>query len=141
LSKALAILFITILALSVVPVGAVTLDEARSDLAKAFVRVQNAEQAGYDVSSLVEELKTATGLLNAGGNDNLVQASALISDVLASTPTVTSSWIQAQNTGLFVRLALLAALGVIASLVWFYGSDIYWWLWRRTLRGWRVERI
>jgi hypothetical protein len=141
MSRALVILFVTILALSVVPVGAVTRDEARAELETAFVGVQSAERAGYYVAGLVGELNTAAGLLDAGGNDNLAQASTLISDVLASTPTLTSAWIQAQMIRIFVRIVLLATLGVAASIVWFYGSDIYWWLWRRALRGWRVERV
>jgi hypothetical protein len=141
LSRALAsLLLVVLLAMSVVPVGAVTQDEARAELAKAFDGVQRAERSMGNVGRLVGELNTAAHLLDVGGDDNVAQASALISDVLASTPTVESSGSQAQTTRLIIRGVLLAVLGAAALLVWLYGSKAYWGLWLRARGGWRVER-
>ena len=141
MSRVLAgLLVVALLAVLVAPVGAVTQDEARADLARAFVGVQRAERAYGNVGRLVGELNTAAHLLDVGGDDNVAKASALISDVLASTPSVESSGSQAQTTRLAIRGVLLGILGVAALLVWFYGSRVYWGLWLRARGGWRVER-
>ena len=141
MSRALAgLLFVALLAVSAVPVGAVTRDEARADLARAFVGVQRAERSFGYVTGLVDKLNTAARLLDTGGDDNVAQASALISDVLVLTPSVESSGSQAQTMRLAIRGVLLAVLLAAAVLVWFYGSRVYWGLWLRARGKWRVER-
>jgi hypothetical protein len=136
----IGILFFTILAVLVVPVGAVTQDEARTDLARAFVGVHRAERSFAYVGDLVDKLNTAAHLLDAGGDNNVAQASVLISDVLASTPSRESVGSQTQTMRLAIRGVLLAVLAVSALLVWFYGSRVYYGLWLRMRGGWRVER-
>ena len=122
------------------PVGAITQDEAKADLARAFVGVQRAERSFAYVGDLVDKLNTAAHLLDAGGDDNVAQASVLISDVLTSTPSRESTGSQAQIMRLAIRGVLLAVLAVSALLVWFYGSKVYYGLWLRTRGGWRVEQ-
>ena len=134
------LLIVAFLALSVMPVGAITRDEARAELAKAFVGVQRAERAYGYVAGLVEKLNTATRLLDVGGDDNVAQAAALISNVLALTPSVESLGNQAELTRLVLTGVSLVILGAAALLVWRYGSRVYWGLWLRVRGGWRVER-
>lgn len=142
LSKVVSfILIVTIIFGSVVIANATTQDEARTELARAFTGVQSAERAGYNVAELAKELNNAASLLDSGGENNVAQALALIQNVSASTPVVPPNWIQAQTDRLVMRIAIVLVLGAAAFLVWFYGSNVYWWFWRRTLRGWRVERI
>ena len=136
----IGILFFTILTVLVVPVSAVTQDETKADLARAFVGVQRAESSFAYVGDLVDKLNTAARLLDAGGDDNVAQASVLISDVLASTSSRESAGSQAQTMRLAIMGVLLAVLAVSAMLIWFYGSRVYYGLWLRTRGGWRVER-
>jgi hypothetical protein len=136
----IGVLVIVLLTVSVVPVGAVTRDEARAELARAFVDVRYAESSFAYVGDLVDKLNTAAHLLDVGGDDNVAQASALISAVLASTPSRISAGSQYETTRLAIRGVLLAILIVSALLVYFYGSRLYWGLWLRSRGKWRVER-
>ncbi len=119
------------------PARAVTVDQARSDLASAYVAVESAEAAGGNVTALVWRLNIAAALIDTGKVD---EASQIIGEVMASAPQVqmvgaeriTNRYIV---TG--VALVLLVAAGV---LVWLRGSRWYWGAWLRAHRGWRIEK-
>ena len=143
ISKCKKIIFIAIIAilLLVTPsfVKALIKDDLQNSLAQAYMGVQRAESVGYNVEGLLRDLNTAASLIDEGGDANISKAASIIASVSQNTPNVTSEVIQAQTTRLVIRVAILGVLGITALVIWFYGSRIYWWVWRKSFDGWRVE--
>ena len=139
--KTLTFFFVLLLiAAEVTPVQASTSDELRLEIENAFVRVQGAERNGGNVTLLVAELNKAAVLLDAGGEENLTQASVYIQWVKAATPLVNSEGTRNNSLRLTLTVASLVVLGILGVLVLTQGSKIYWRLWLRFHGGWKVER-
>jgi len=126
----------------VVPsVGAVTVEEARTNLARAYVVVSGAEAAGGNVTALAWRLNEAAALINAGGGDNLAKADGVINEVLAAAPQVQSAGAERITNRYIATGVVLVVLVVVGVAVWLRGSRWYWGAWVRAKRGWRVERV
>jgi hypothetical protein len=134
------ILIFVLLATIVTPVKGVSLDVVRSELVRAFVEVQKAEQDGADVSLLAPKLEAAAVLLNEGGEDNISRALALILEVRIAVPTAVTLGNQYAYNRSIITIISVATLGILGALILVYGSKFYWGLWLRIRGGWRVER-
>ena len=138
-----AVLFVALLFLAVAApcVGAVSVDDARSRLAGAYVAVAAAEAAGGDVLALALRLNEAASLIDAGGAEKLGDAIRIIDEVVATAPLVQSSGAERITNRYIVTGMALVVLAAASVAVWFRGSKWYWGLWLRAKRGWRVERV
>jgi len=112
-------------------------------LAEAYVAVAEAERLGGDVSGLVGELNQALILLEEGEmrKDEVVLQEALskVEDVVARAPVVGQggmSAMQARTVQSWLVVGVVMALGVI---VWRYEPKIFWRLWVRSKRRWKVK--
>ncbi len=133
----MALLFLSVI---VPTASAVSVDDARSRLARAYEAVAAAEAAGGNVTVLAWRLNEAASLIDAGGDAKLEDAGRIIDEVLAAAPSVQAAGEERIMTRYIVTgiaLVILAAAGV---LVWFRGSRWYWGAWLRVKHGWRVER-
>jgi len=105
--------------------------------------VAKAERLGGDVSGLVDELNQALTLLEEGEtrNDEAMLQGALskVEDVVANAPVAGQGGVaamQARKVQSWLVIGVVAALGVI---VWRYEPRIFWRLWVRSKRGWKVK--
>ncbi len=130
-----------LLGLVVPSAGAVTVDEARADLARAYVAVSSAEAAGGDVTVLTLRLNEAASLIDAGGSQKLDDAVRIINEVSAAAPLAQSAGAERITNRYIVTGLALVVLAVAGVAVWFRGSRWYWAGWLRAKRGWRVERV
>ncbi|MDP2900226.1 MAG: hypothetical protein Q8O47_04590, partial [Candidatus Bathyarchaeota archaeon] len=74
------------------------------------------------------------------GEADLVEADALIRGVEAAASSVESGGAQSRTMRYVETGFVLVVLAAAAALVWLYGSRVFWRLWIRTKRGWRVEQ-
>jgi len=118
-------------------------ERVRLKLAEAFAAVAEAERLGGDASRLVDELNQALILLEEGEmrNDEVMLQEALskVEDVVARALVIRRSGVaamQARTVQSLLVIGLVAALGVI---VWHYEPKIFWRLWVRNKRRWKVK--
>jgi hypothetical protein len=139
--KASAFLFLGLLLSTYItaPVYAKSNDELRLELGAAFTKVAEAESAGGDVSDLVQVLNLAASLIDKGDEASLKSAEDMIQYVSVFALEKKEEGVQATNYQHIVLGATLGALVASAAIIWFYGSRVFWALWTRTKRGWRVE--
>lgn len=139
--KASAFLFLGLLLSTYItaPVYAKSNDELRLELGAAFTKVAEAELAGGDVSDLVQVLNLAASLIDKGDDASLKSAEDMIQYVSVFALEKKEEGVQATNYQHIVLGATLGALVASAAIIWFYGSRVFWALWIRTKRGWRVE--
>jgi len=139
--KAYAFLFLGLLLSTYItaPVYAKSSDELRLELGAAFTKVAEAEWAGGDVSDLVQVLNLAASLIDKGDDASLKLAGDMIQYVSVFALEKKEEGVQATNYQHIVLGATLGALVASAAIVWFYGSRVFWALWIRIKRGWRVE--
>jgi hypothetical protein len=139
--KASAFLFLGLLLSTYItaPVYAKSNDELRLELGAAFTKVAEAESAGGDVSDLVQVLNLAASLIDKGDDASLKSAEDMIQYVSVFALEKKEEGVQATNYQHIVLGATLGALVASAAIIWFYGSRVFWALWFRTKRNWRVE--
>ena len=139
--KTFAFLFLGLLLSTYItaPVFAESSDELRLELGAAFIKVAEAEGAGGDVSDLVQVLNSAASLIDKGDDASLKVAEDMIQYVSVSALEKKEEGVQATQYQYIVLAVTLVALIASAAIVWFYGSRVFWALWIRIKRGWRVE--
>jgi len=105
--------------------------------------VAKVERLGSDVSGLVDELNQALILLEEGEMRNdeamLQRALSKVEDVVARAPVAGQGGVaamQARTVQSLLVIGVVAALGVI---VWHYEPKIFWRLWVRNKRRWKVK--
>ena len=123
--------------------------DAHDKVFQAFVLVREADLAGGDVNPLVASLNEALDLIAQG--DSLIstapssaqefyqQAETIADQIMLEAPLVREKGIitQRNNSIMFgVELTILAAFGFI---VYRYVPKMFWRLWLRTHRDWKVQ--
>jgi hypothetical protein len=134
-----AVLLLLLVASSVIVVRAQTQSDLRSALSAAYSEVSRAEAYGGDVGPLVSKLDEAAQLIDSGSASDLVKAQGLIADVSSAASGVGSQGAQSTTTLYFETGVSLVVLAALAVLVWRFGPRVFWGVWLRGKRGWRVE--
>ncbi|MBO3754896.1 MAG: hypothetical protein FGF53_08505, partial [Candidatus Brockarchaeota archaeon] len=112
------------------------LDEARDKIAEAFKAVAEAEKMGGEVSDLVAELNEALKLLEEGE----VQEAVLKADVvIAEAQRVGMEGAAMRKARMLQSAVVLSFLAFSAFSVWRYGPRLFWSLWIRSKRSWKVR--
>ena len=114
-------------------------EEVKERLERAYEAVAEAERAGGDVSGLVDELNQALELLEVGGEDSLAEALSKVDSVLTEAPGAMQAGIVATQLRYTKTAAVVGLLGFSAVLVWRYGPRIFWSIWLRSKKSWRVH--
>jgi len=122
-------------------VYAAPVDDLRIQLSQVFSLVVKAERSGGDVSGLVAKLDQAASLLNAGDAESLARASSLINQVYGNVGNVADLGAKATTLQYLWAGWTIALLGIWGLLIYLYGSRIFWTLWLRLKRDWRVEAV
>ncbi|MDE1858865.1 MAG: hypothetical protein KGI26_07355 [Thaumarchaeota archaeon] len=124
--------------------------QAAGQVAQAYAAVLGAERDGGNVTALVAKLNTAVALIQQAEAVNATdpsraqalfsQASSLAQQVLQAAPGVAAagrSSVFAGQIELFVETAVLVALAAVAYI---FAPRVFWRLWLRTRRDWRVKK-
>lgn len=117
--------------------------EARDKLAEAFEAVAEAEGAGGDVSGLVEQLSEAAILLERAGvegDEGLLRDLLLkVEGVIAEAPVVAQHGAAEEQARMVWSWFVVGLVAVLAVIVWRYEPRVFWRLWVRSKRGWKVK--
>ena len=118
-------------------------NEAKTKLATAFEGVAEADAKGGNVTTLVVELNHALALLERGeanGDEGLIRdAISKAEEVTAEAPIIGKQGEEAAQVRLAETFLVLSLLALSAVIVWRYGPRVFWELWTRSRRDWRVE--
>ena len=119
------------------------MDEARVKLGVAFEAFAEAERMGGDVSQLVKELNEALALLERGeaeGDDALLYEAILkAEEVAARAPAIGRDGEAAARARIIQTGLVVGLVAVSAAIVWRCGPMLFWRLWTRSKREWRVR--
>jgi len=119
-------------------------------IAEAYTSVLGVEQKGGNVTLAVASLNNAISLVQEADSINstdparaqalYAQASAVAQQVIGGSPAVAAAGtasVQSAEVALGVETVILVALAVLAYL---YTPRVFWTLWFRAHRGWRVSK-
>ncbi|MCP8309503.1 MAG: hypothetical protein H3Z54_12570 [archaeon] len=123
-------------------------NDAHEKVMQAFTSMQEAGNAGGDVSNLVDKLNEALDLISqgdsiassnpSGAQELYQQAEDIANQVTLEAPVVREEGIlarQSNNKILGVELVILALLGFI---VYRFGPKLLWKLWLHAHKDWKV---
>ena len=101
---------------------------------EAFTAVKAAEEAGADVSGLVESLNEALTLIESGDS-----ATGLLENIIYEAEIARSAAVNQGNIDAGVAILKVVFLVGTAVFVWLRGDVYFWRLWRRTKEGFLVD--
>ena len=108
---------------------------AQNDLlAEAFTAIKAAEDAGADISGLVESLNEALAVIESGDS-----ASGLLEDIILDADMARLAAVNQGNIDAGVAILKVVVLVGAAAFVWLRGDEYFWRLWRRTKEGYLVD--
>ncbi|MDD1776130.1 MAG: hypothetical protein LUP94_02125 [Candidatus Methanomethylicus sp.] len=143
-----ALLLFLVLGSTAVPCVRATPDEAalRAAVQSTFAQVLSAEQDGANVTNAAAKLNTALGLIENAATESgtvrdemLASAESILAEVSASIPALKSEGEQALFWGNVTLLSEIAltAMGLIFAYI--LVPLIYWRLWLRSKRDWKLQ--
>jgi len=148
----LLLLIFSIVLLSLGPVMQSDAQVAQSSSVEAKVLgsltlVQNAQASGGNVSSLVAQLNQAAQLVldsrqtrnSTRAGVDLARAASIADNVSALAPGVRAEGIVNTRNDLIATGVELVMLGASCVLVYIYLPRIFWRMWTRAHRNWRIE--
>lgn len=111
---------------------------------EAFSAISNSEKSGADISPLVKEINGILETLESSGSKVSVvqerEISAKSDAIVTKSSELSRAGVAKNQERLMITSILVAALGVFAFLVYIYEPRIFWRLWIRTKRNWKVSR-
>ncbi|MCP8307145.1 MAG: hypothetical protein H3Z53_08720 [archaeon] len=123
--------------------------DAHEKIIEAFASMQEADNAGGDVSHLANKLNEALDLISQGDSiassnssraqELYQQAEDIANKVILEAPLVQEEGILAQqNSNIMLRVEL-AVLAVLGFIVYRFGPKLLWRLWLRAHSDWKVR--
>ncbi|MEM3437496.1 MAG: hypothetical protein QXP55_03030 [Nitrososphaerales archaeon] len=153
LAYRLSLLIVLTLALIIQPYSLINAQASSNDahekIIEAFVSVQEADNAGGDVSYLVNKLNEALDLISQAdsiASSNPIQAQELYqqaediaNQVILEASLVKEEGILArQNSNIMLGIEL-AILATLSFILYKFGPKLLWRLWLRAHKDWRVR--
>jgi hypothetical protein len=126
--------------LYVPPTSALTENEVRADLMKAYEAVEKAESAGGDVHNLVLILNDATRRIPGASEAQLIDIKALVDLVLIEAPRIEIQGAEKITNQLYIVVVVMMIITAMTLVLWRSMSHWFWTAWLRMHRGWRVEK-
>lgn len=121
-----------------------------AEIDSAYVRVRTIEGEGGNVTGVVGQLNQALSLVatgetyETGAPDQAQalysQAESIIQSVNQELPGVESSGMASARSEVLWLTFTLAALAAIGIETYFFGGRIFWSLWTRSHKNWRVKK-
>jgi hypothetical protein len=139
-SRLVGLVLLVSVLLSAPSVTALTEDEIRAELMRAYESVATAEEAGgyvIDMVSLLDEI--ARNLPNAAP-DQLENYKTIINFILVKAAATEVSGRQSNINELYEIALVVLIVAVLGLLIWSKGSSWFWATWLRAHHGWRIER-
>ncbi len=146
----IAVILLFGLAFAALPVHAQQSAQVSAQIGQAYIAVLNAEGNGGNVTSLVAKLNSAISLLQQADKINSTnptqaqslysQASTLATQVVQASPATASAGkasVANAQVELVVETTILVGLAAVAYL---YTPRIFWRIWFRTHRKWKVSK-
>ncbi len=115
--------------------------ELRERMFDAFQAVVVAENAGGDVSELVQDLNAMITLTETDGAVDPAVFESYVVELISQASQVQRSGVSETRQSLIISVSVVLVLLASAGLVWFYGSRVFWSVWLRIKRGWVVKRL
>jgi uncharacterized membrane protein len=109
--------------------------QMESKLIEGYLSIRRAEEAGGDVSKMVDALNQALRLAQGGDE---AEAERLVGQVVAMEPEVSRLGAEASRARLYVGVGSLAAASIAIVGAFIYLRHRVWAYWARLHRGWRV---
>ena len=120
----------------------------RDSLRTTFLKLQDAEKRGANITSAAQKLDRALQLIDQVKNNQndsdgtlLSQATSLIDEVDSSIPSLTKD---GENRMLWNNVALvstIAFLVILCLFVYLYLPNLMWSLWTRSRSDWKVKTV
>jgi len=119
----------------------------RQGILEAFASIQKVEEDGGNVSRLIILLNRAIRLEREGelaadpvrANQLYDEARGIVDEVMAAAPRVREEGMTALSNRTIWTAIDLTGLVLISLFVYILGPRIFWILWLRAHRGWRVS--
>jgi hypothetical protein len=127
--------------LSVPSAGALTEDDVRDDLARAYESVVRAEAAGGYVAGMVSQLDDVARKLPDATPASLEAYNTMIDAVMVEAASAEVAGRQSGTIRLYEVVTVVMIIVVLGVLFWSRGSRWFWGAWLQAHRGWKVERI
>lgn len=148
-SAAFIVLMVLVLA-ATHPVQAQSSAQAQTAIDRGYASVLSAEQAGGNVTLLVEKLNTAISLVQQADAVNSTdparaqalysEAASIASNVTQSAPAVAAAGRASVAAAQFSLIVETIALGALAVVGYLFIPRLFWRFWLRTHRGWRLKK-
>ncbi len=117
-------------------VSAQIIEEKRVD---AFMAIHKAQEAGANVTSLVEDFNTALAYLESGEPGNITRAESIFDELLVESAELEADATREETYEAIVAIVKVILLVALAVIVWLRGEKWFWSLWRRTKEGYVAE--
>ncbi|MDA4126920.1 MAG: hypothetical protein OK452_06935 [Thaumarchaeota archaeon] len=122
----------------------------RAQIGQAYSAVLTAEQDGGNISSLVATLNTAISLVQQADSINdtnpskaqalYAKAASLASQVVQASPSVAAAGRASVGAAQLALVAETVALIGIAVVTYRFGPRLFWTVWLRAHRTWKVRK-
>lgn len=118
-------------------------EDTSTRLKEAFEAVSKAEEMGGDVKELVESLNEALSLLEEAeqnGDDELKNdALSIIEKVVSEASKASEEGLKTKQTQIAMMGITMGVLAVLCIVTWRYLAKLFWNLWVKNKRKWKVK--
>ncbi|MBD3171180.1 hypothetical protein GF326_01780 [Candidatus Bathyarchaeota archaeon] len=112
------------------------MEEKRMD---AFLAIREAEEAGANVTGLVEDFNIALDYIASGEPENISEAELIFDEIMLESMELEASATREENYEAVVAIVKVLVLLALAIIIWLHGENWFWSLWRRTREGYVVQ--
>lgn len=109
--------------------------DAEARITEAYLAIRRAEDAGGDVSGMIDLLNAA---LKHAYNGDLDRMNDILDRIIALEPEVTRAGVEASRFRFYVSVGALAVFSSIFLALYLYLRSNIWLLWARMHREWRI---
>jgi len=106
-----------------------------SKLTQAFLSIRRAENAGGNVTQLIQLINQAIYYAQ-NGNDN--EADNFINQILTQAPKVAETGQQIQRTKLYTNIGIITAISIIIITSYIYLRHRIWLYWIKLHKNWKI---
>lgn len=139
-SRVIGLALMVLVLISVPSVSALTEDEVRTDLMRAYEAVVRAEAAGGHVTDMVSQLNDIALKLPNATPGSLESYRTMIAVIIVKASSSEASGRANSINQLYEVTIIVLAIVVLSLLILAKGSHMFWAVWARAHRGWKIER-
>jgi hypothetical protein len=129
----------------------ITYDETQNKIIEAYKALLHAEQNGGNITNLSNKLNEAVKLVDLGNyyskiNSTLaskyyIEAFLIAENVLNQVPSIAQEAMINQRNSMILFIFQIVMLVIIGFMLYKYLPSLYWELWYRTHKDWRIIKL